>query len=222
MGWSVGRRPLPESDLIDEILLSAGKALYLANMFESKCAFVLQIANLTDIIEADPVISLERATAMLPGGKMLGGTLRDLLSRTDVGISEEQSTTITKARLARNYIAHEGAAAIGLLWTYNVQAMLDALRGLRAKVIDLANGDNIVSAWVYDIEEPREPRPYIMADYPDLVDDWVFGHLPCEWLDPDWRPDHTPPRGLREAIQAANFYEPWYSQPCRCSHQDDE
>jgi hypothetical protein len=147
MGWSVGRRPLPESDLIHEILLSAGKALYLANMFESKCAFVLQIANLTDIIEADPVISLERATVMLPGGKMLGGTLRDLLSRNDVGISEEQSATITKARLARNYIAHEGAAAIGLLWTYNVQAMLDALRGLRAKVIDLANGDNIVSAW---------------------------------------------------------------------------
>jgi hypothetical protein len=43
-------------------------------------------------------------------------------------------------------------------------------------VIDLANGDNIVSAWVYEIDE-REPAPAIVDYYTDLVDDWIFGHL---------------------------------------------
>jgi len=77
MGWSVGCRPLPESDLIDEILLAAGKALHLANMFESKCSFVLRIANLVvDIIEHDPVIALGQAAALLPGDKTLGKPLR--------------------------------------------------------------------------------------------------------------------------------------------------
>jgi hypothetical protein len=211
VGWSVGYQPPPESDLIDEILLAAGKALYLANRFESNCQHVLGIANLVDLIK-DPVTSLEEVAAKLPEDKMLGPTLQGLFSHADMGIRPDEATALTKAKEARNYIAHEGAAAIGELSSYSVRGKLDALRALRAKVIDLANGDNIVSAWVYEIDE-REPPPPIIDDYTDLVDDWIFGHLPREWLDPDWRPDHRPPKTLIEAIAAAKSYKPWYSRP---------
>lgn len=213
MGWSVGYQPPRESDLIDEILLAVGKALYLANRSESNCKYVLGIANLLDLTKDDPVTFLEEAAAKLPKDKVLGPTLQDLFARTDINIRPDQVAALTKAKDARNYIAHEGAMAIDELSSYNVQRMLDALRTLRVMVIDLANGDNIVSAWVYMIDEPREPLPYIVRDYPDLVDDWIFGHLPREWLDTDWKPDHRPPKTLTEAVAAAKSYKPWYSRP---------
>src|SRR5450755_1710041 len=159
MGWSIGYRLPYESDLIDEILLAAGKALYLANRFEANCAYVLRIANLVDVIKGDPVLSLEEAASRLATDQALGRTLRDLSSRTDMGMTRDQSTTLTQARLARNYLAHEGAAALGDLYSYNVQKMLDALRALQASVRDLAEGDNLVSELVFQIEEPREPTP---------------------------------------------------------------
>ena len=194
MGWPVGYRLPPESDLIDQILLAAGKALYLANRFEVNCSYILRIANLADIVQADPVLSLEEALSRLPADQMLGRTLRDLSSRTDLGMTQDKSTALTQARLARNYVAHEGAAAFGDLYSYNVQGMLDALRALRAKVRDLAQGDNLVSAWVFQIEKPREPIPLILHAYLDLVDDWLFGHMPANWLDVNWQCDHEPPR----------------------------
>lgn len=217
MGWSVNYRLPPESDLIDEILLAAGKALYLANRFESKCSYVLRIANFVDIAQNDPVATVEQIAALLPDDKMLGKTLRELFALTDMNAREEQVTLLEEARKARNYIAHEGAGAIGDLSSYSVQHKIDALRKLFAKVLDLARGDNIVSTWVFQIEEPRGPLPP-SSDYPDVVTNWVFGHIPHEWLNSDWEPDHQPPR----TIVAAMSYEPWYSQPCRCSHQGDE
>jgi hypothetical protein len=145
MGWSVGWALPPEADLIDEILLAAGKALYLANRFEAKCSLVLRTANLVDVIKTDPVASLEDIASRLPAGQMLGGTLSDLQTRTDMGVTPEVHAALTRARLARNYIAHEGAAALGDLYGYGVQYMLDALRVLRSNVADLAEADNIVS-----------------------------------------------------------------------------
>ena len=46
MGWSLSHLQHSNPALVDQALLSAGKALYLANAFESKCRFVLRIANL--------------------------------------------------------------------------------------------------------------------------------------------------------------------------------
>jgi hypothetical protein len=208
VGWSVGYKSPPESDLIDEILFAAGKALYVANSFESKCRFVLQAVNFVDLIKDDPVIALEEVAARLPGDKWLGPTLLDLFSHTAITITDEERTALTKAKDARNYLAHEAAGNVGNTDPYSVRAKIDALRRLHHAVTDLANGDNIVSAWVYQIEEPREPMPSIIDIYPDLVDGWVFGHLPREWLDPGWQPDHQRPK----TVIAAVSYKPWYSR----------
>jgi hypothetical protein len=222
MGWSVGWAVPPEADLIDEILLAAGKALYLANRFEAKCSLVLTTANLTDLIKTDPVATLEHIASRLPADQMLGGTLRDLLTRTDMGVTPAVSAGLTRARLARNYIAHEGAAALGELYGYDVQHMLDALRVLRSNVGDLAEADNIVSRWVFSIEEPREPTPSINRSYPELVDDWIFGHMPAAWLDHNWRSDRKSPRTVVDAVARARSYEPFYSRVDRCLHDKAE
>jgi hypothetical protein len=222
MGWSIGYRLPYESDLIDEILLATGKALYLANRFEAKCSYVLRIANLVDVIKGDPVLSLEDAVSRLSADQMLGRTLRDLSSRADMGMTPDKSAKLTRARLARNYIGHKGAAALGDLYGYNVQEMLDALRALQANVRDLAAGDNLVSEWIFQIEEPREPTPSVREAYLELVDDWIFGHMPENWLDVNWRRDHQPPRTLKEAVTAAASYQPWYSRDDSFLHDADE
>lgn len=212
MGRSVGFRPPPESDLIDEILLAAGKALYLVNQFESKCRFVLSVADAEEALKEDPVLSLEelssKLTAKRPWGKIvLSQTLKGL-AEVPPGVREHESLTLEKARAARNFIAHEAAGAIGDLEGRNVQHMLHALRKLHASVIDLANGDYIASTWAHRIEDPRAPF-WSSADSLEWVESWVFGHIPQEWLDEGWKPDHRPPRTIREAV----FYEPWYSRP---------
>lgn len=217
MVWSVGRRPPPESDLIDVILLAAGKALYLANSYEAKLAYVLQVAKMYDLIKANPGVSLEELALSLPPKKMLGRTLKDLGSRRGFGSNEEEGPALLKARDSRNYLAHKGATALGELRSYAVPTMLEALRDLRAAVADIAGGDNIVSSWIFQFEEPREPLPDT-SDYPHLVDRWIFGHIPSEWLDAGWDPRHEEPRTLIAAMS----YEPWYERVCNCreTHMD--
>lgn len=211
-------RPLiPESDLIDEILLATGKALYLANGFESKCTYILRVANLADILQDDPVITLERAASLMPSKERLANTLRKLFNRADVSIPQEDVILLEKARKARNSIAHEGAGAIGELWSYDLPCKFEALRKLHAMVVDLAKGDGIVSSWVYRIEEPREPMPSVV-DQARWIENWVFSHIPPEWLDPQWQPVHQPPRTVRAAV----IYEPWYTRPCRCLQGNDD
>ncbi|MEE1774880.1 hypothetical protein PUR25_02095 [Streptomyces sp. JV181] len=39
-------------------------------------------------------------------------------------------------------------------------------------------GDNIVSQWGFHFEEPRRSLPQDLIDaYPQMIDEWVFGHF---------------------------------------------
>ncbi len=128
-------------------------------------------------IVSDPVASLEELRSNLPPNKMLDGTLKAMAAKADlIGMSEGDSAVLAKAREARNFIAHEGAD-IGSLYGVKAQGIAKFATRLRTAVADLADGDNIVSTWIYHIEEKGEPVPYINVNYPDLIDLWVFGHL---------------------------------------------
>lgn len=211
MGWSVGYRLPYESDLIDEILLANGKSLYLANRFEGNCRYVLRVAKFADAIKADPVLSLEEVAAALSADKMLGPTLRELSSRADIAISPEQVAMLGQARNARNYVAHESATALGEIYSRDVQNMINSLRELRSRVRQLAAGDNLVATWVFQIEEPREPLPSVHRAYLELIDDWIFGHMPSNWLDVNWQCEYRPPRGVKAAL-GLGPYKAWYSR----------
>lgn len=176
MGWSLGYLKPREPRLLDALFLSAGRALHLANSFESKCQYVLRMAHLAEASEADPVMGLQEMIASLPPDKMLGGTLRDL-SNTSLGSRPSDFDLLDGARKARNFIAHEGAS-IGTIWSARQEDILEHAVRLRAAVADLASGDNVVSQWCFHIDEPNDYLPMLLIDaYPAMVDDWVFGHF---------------------------------------------
>jgi hypothetical protein len=187
MPWSLGWQPPPDPGVIDAVLLAAGKALYLCNRFESKCQDVLRTSHIVEKIQVDPVITLEELFSSLPKAhKTLGETLHDMVQRGNLKVSSDDARAFTKAREARNYIAHKGAD-IGSLYHLNAEGVLDCLTRLRAAVADLATGDNIVSAWIFEIEEKEAMRPHMMtANYLEVVDLWVFGHLTHGLDDPSW------------------------------------
>ncbi|MGW4526950.1 hypothetical protein [Amycolatopsis sp. NPDC004378] len=196
MSWSLSYQSVRNPELVDALLLAAGKALYLANAFEEKCKYVLRMSNLAEAIEADPVLTLEQAVAALPTEKMLGGTIRDILRR-DVGGERSMATLLDEARTARNFIAHEGAA-VGTIWGLRRQRVVQHTTLLRSAVGDLATGDNLVSTWCYEIDE-REPAPEMFkADYPAMVDEWVFSGLDAALASADLVGDHQPT--LREYL----------------------
>jgi hypothetical protein len=177
MGWSLGVR-LPESEITDAAMLAAGRALYICNQFEAKCRIVLRNMQIIDRIASDPVASLAETFSDLPSSpKMLGGTLEKIKAKAEAfGVTEAQLGALVKAKDARNLIAHEGVD-IGPLYSVRSRDILQVLQRLRSAVADVAAGDNIVSTWIYYIEEPREPVPHIRSTYPDLIDRWVFSHL---------------------------------------------
>jgi hypothetical protein len=188
MGWAVGYRMERDPELLDLLngsLLVAGKALYLATHFEKNLQFVLRIMNLVN--EDDPLRALEESLVNPPKDKLLGRALRDL-KRTGLDDNTNPFPVLEKARAARNFIAHEGGIPV-FLWSIRRQSVHDHVTALHSAVVDLVAGDNIVSKWVYGIEEPREPLPLHLIDaYPHMVEEWVFGPF---WEKFGGRPDHV-------------------------------
>lgn len=174
MGWSLSYvKPPREPQLLDALFLAAGKALHLANRFESKCQYILRIARLVKQAPADPVLSLQEIIESLPPDKMLGGTLKDLV-QWGPGAGVVDRELLDRARAARNFIAHEGAS-VGSVWTVNRDEILEHATRLRAAVADLALGDDIVSRWIFNIEEPDVPMQEMTPNtYRTMVDSWVF------------------------------------------------
>jgi len=170
MGWSLTKLEPKHPDLINFALLAAGKALFLANHFEAKCKFVLRIANLDSYMEGYSTASFTDAIAALAKDKLLGPTISDLKSFPPV--SQDDAAALDLAKDARNFIAH-GGAYFGSLQVGD-QNILKHLEKLRAHVAGLAKGDDIVSRWVYEIEEKDSPAG-LMTGYSTAIDNWVFG-----------------------------------------------
>jgi hypothetical protein len=75
------------------------------------------------------------------------------------------------AKDARNYIAHQ-AGEIGLMRDAEVA---EALTALRKQVIKLAQGDNIISVWMFEIQEKQHASKWMTQTYEARVLNWVFG-----------------------------------------------
>ena len=176
MGWSLSHLQHPNPKLVDSALLAAGKALHLANAFESKCKFVLRIAKLDSYCELRPDATLPDAIASLSRDKLLAPTIAEL--KLFPPVSAKEVIALEKAREARNFIAHEGAL-FGSIWNARERSVLEHLTKLRAAVAELAHGDDVVSRWVYEIEEKEVPSKQLLANYAELVDAWIFGDKPA-------------------------------------------
>lgn len=172
MGWSLGYLPLKEPELLDEFLSAAGKALYVANSFETKCESVLCLAQLSrhlkDTGDLDASLRLLEARQHT----MLGRTIGEL--KEFPIIKKGDLATLERARDARNFIAHEGAG-LGPLFGVTAEKLRTQLVQLRLNLRPLAAGDNLVSSWLYEIEERRPAPARIRDHYPDWIESWVFG-----------------------------------------------
>jgi hypothetical protein len=182
VGWLLGYKPPLDAKLLDAAMLALGRALYLCSTFEDKCRFILQVMQAEELIQErttsdDPVGSLEELFSHLPRLKMLGGTIADIIARAELlRMSEEEQVALTRAKNARNFIAHD-AKDIGALDSVRREHVAEFISKLRAAVADVAAGDNFVSKIVFRIEERWEPIPHVAVNYVDLIDLWVFGHL---------------------------------------------
>jgi len=174
MGWSLGYSAPQEPQLIDEFLLAVGKCLYLASAFEGKCKQVLRMADIAILYEECENASAAMALANALKDKMLSSTIKDMKAFPNFQV--EDIAVLERAKDARNFIAHE-SASIGPLHDTSAQHIHERLARLRTELEALAAGDNLVSAWVYEIEE-KEPAPRgIKAAYPNWVKNWVFGGI---------------------------------------------
>ncbi len=172
MAWSLGYLPPREPELLDEFFLAVGKALYLANGFEAKCRHIVRLAKLVDHHEetGDATASLVFVRALK--AKMLGRTIMEM--RESPIIHEAHIQTLERAKDARNFIAHEGAN-VGEPSSVSARQLDEQLHRLRKEVGFLTIGDNLVSRWVYEIEN-REPAPAeIQEGYLQMIDEWIFG-----------------------------------------------
>ncbi len=83
---------------------------------------------------------------------------------------------LDKAREARNFIAHEGGL-IGCLFYVKDEYLINRLQLLRNKLKVLINRDNIISCWIYELEEKEPPSKMMKDSYLPKVDELVFGSL---------------------------------------------
>ena len=172
MGWSLDYFPIREPELLYEFLLAAGKALYLATAYEKKCRYVLRIAKLADHYDETGDASATMALAAVLKDRMLCATIYELKSFSEIRASD--ITLLEKAKDARNFIAHE-CANFAPLSSVSAKHIQEQLTRLRDKVTVLANGDNVVSCWVYVIEEKEAAPVEIQSSYVQRVRQWVFG-----------------------------------------------
>lgn len=144
MPWSLNSRMPPQDPgLVDAAMLATGKALYLANAFESKCKYILQFLKLTDFLDKNPGCAHPDALAHIAQTKMLGATLKEMTAFT-AEVTAANAAALDKAREGRNFIAHE--SALGSICEILSVAVAEHLPRLRTAVRNLAAGDGIVSA----------------------------------------------------------------------------
>lgn len=170
MAWSLSYQMPEEPELLDLFFLASGRSLYLANAFESKCASLLGLMKFaykynpaSDTLASFALTNKLRST-------MLGSTISGLRAFPD--FKSPDIECLDKGREARNYIAHEGGDVGSLEAPAN--HILERFRSLRQKVSELAEADNLVSRWLYYIEDPKNSRTIIEDEYPRWVDRWVF------------------------------------------------
>lgn len=172
MSWTLHLRPIL-NPWTDKALVTCGRALYVAQAFESKCLELVRFGEIAGIVDSDPIIKLDDLIAQTPADQLLARTIARL-GQLVPGIQPEETAALAAAREARNYIAHE--CALFAIHTTNVQSLQARMVRLRDEIASLAAGDNVVSTWLHQVTERAEATPLpLVVDYPRMIDDWVLG-----------------------------------------------
>jgi len=197
MSWSLTLVVPEEPELLDLFFTAVGKSLYLSNGFEYKCSYLLRFIKISEHYfqtnDADATHELAQALDDTMLGKSIAG-LKDFpeFSAADIAL-------LHRGREARNFIAHEGAALGGI--AVRGKHIIENIMKIRPVVTDLAHADNLVSRWLYEIEEQQQATEMVQ-NYPVWVDRWVF--RPVDEFLRDYRPIERKETGSERILRMMN------------------
>ncbi len=176
-------QPVDYSDEQSACFTALGRAMALAHNFEHNCKFVFGIFHLGQDYEDGKIPRHQwRAHAMKLHARSLGAALQ--ARGKDADFSVEEIATLEAARVSRNYLAHEAAAAGLYVPPKTVKRKLReilggtadtaaiekeraemlvthirrALPAFEEAVRALAQADNMVAGWSYLIQEKQDHR----------------------------------------------------------------
>ncbi len=185
--------PLQES-----FLASLGRAIALAQNFESNCRYAFGLNDLWEAFDTGKtnVDSWKRYANRL-SKRQLGNVLAQHKSGE---LFNEQIYVLEAARVARNYLAHQAAESalyfpplggkhrlIDLLREPRPTLKIDeersqmiqiriqeALHCFENAVRDVAEGDSVVAEWIYVVQEKDQTMPAIAKNYVTDAVSWVL------------------------------------------------
>jgi hypothetical protein len=179
MNWLIGNIPIQKSSLLDDFFKAIGKALMLSTNFEKKCQCLLRYAKIyhnSEDIQRDGLteflLTIKNKSLML--------TIKEFDSLSK--ISDQEFEILSKAKNARNVIAHD-IADIGFLPSVTSTEIINKLALLRKEVLFLASGDNLVSTWLYEIEMKESAPTEIQKNHIKFVDKWIFDSFDLDLTD---------------------------------------
>jgi hypothetical protein len=173
--WSLDYQPPKAPDALDAFLAISGRALYIATCYEQKCRTLLDFVRLVEAVDGTDG-NLDASIALVRGLKklMLHGTIQELKKFPE--LEDADFTVLERGKDARNFVFHE-LCNVGPTSSSTERTLSNALMALRVHVIKLAEADNLVSGWLYEIQEKERVPNGIRAAYPAWLESWVFtGH----------------------------------------------
>lgn len=173
MGWSLGHLPVREPARLEIFFLAVGKALFLAQEYEAKCQGILRGAQLFNALKEGHDLDAAYLVWEKFKDRMLHATIMEIQA-LPFATKPEDVEVLMRAKDARNFVAHE-SARLGHLWTVTAPSLESKTAELRNAVSSLAVGDNLVSRWIYEIEERARAPMTIQVEYPRWIDNWIFG-----------------------------------------------
>jgi len=161
---------------VEQYLSTVGRAMYLCRNFETNFKTAIVWLDLATAHKAGK-LPLSKETLMKSYAdkflsQMLGHSVRRL--KEEFHPSEYTLETLNTAKDSRNVIVHDATSAI---INAKPETIKKAATMLHEHVVKVAVGDNIVSAWHYEIQNKKQPPQKMTASYVEDVVEWVFKPL---------------------------------------------
>ena len=162
---------------VEQYLSTVGRAMYLCRNFETNFKTAIVWLDLATAHKAGK-LPLSKETLIKSYAdkflsQMLGHSVRRL--KEEFHPSEYTLETLNTAKDSRNVIVHDATSAI---INAKPETIKKAATMLHEHVVKVAVGDNIVSAWHYEIQNKKQPTQKMTESYVENVVEWVFKPLP--------------------------------------------
>jgi len=162
--------PRNRTEFSDECYAALGRALFVAQHFEVNCKSLVTLLDIGSKVIPHDDPEFTRVITEL-WNRSLGSNLGVMRL---CGISADAYAVLTKAKEARNRIAHEVTLGIEGKIEQDL-GRNEILNELATAVRDIAEGDKIVGLLIQSVTHEPGPSSSYLHDYADKVVKWVCG-----------------------------------------------